>query len=640
MHLNTLAPFLFSFYTILLVSAQFPSTPSLQPLSSYPGCPPDGPLLPRPSNLAQSTPVQAAGKNLTASLDAALAGTIKAGWNIDNVSFSLVVVSPYGTGSDSRPIWEYHHRARNNTQGADAVTGDTQYLIGSVSKVFSALVLLKSGVDVQSRVTDFFPELKNSRIQWEEISLDALVEHGAGIPPNFVYEFYFLQPVHESLGFPHLNASQYPKCGVTGLHDSCSRQQILQGLQTMDPVVPVHSKPVYSQLSFLLFSLCLEQATGKNYTQLLHETVISPLNLSSTGVSPGDSNNAVIPEGMSSWGSDYGDNAPGGGLYSSPNDLSTLLAHILNHTILPHASDVRKWLKPSSMASSPGTLIGKPWEIQRTTHLTPAHPHTVDIYGKSGGAAGYVTQIGVIDQYGVGVVVMTAGPVDSVNILYPAVLGTFMPAIEEEARGQARKYTGEWSTTLTTTTTNTTPNSNPSTHANNPAQDEAESDRIQLTLTQDAKGGLNITRLTRNGTSITTALQSIFRTAYTALGFGILGAEFRAYPSELERAVPAEEVVALLTQAGADTGRRNGTNTRLVRQEWRVNLDVVPLDGAAVSDLPGQGSLDAYCASWQVVDWMRYGGEAMDKVVFVVDEQRDVLGVEIPALRGDLLVRS
>lgn len=68
----------------------------------------------------------------------------------------------------------------------------------------------------------------------------------------------------------------------------------------MDPVAPVHSKPVYSQLSSLLFSLCLEQATDKNYTQLLQETVIAPLNLT---------NKAVIP-GMSSWGSDYGDNAP------------------------------------------------------------------------------------------------------------------------------------------------------------------------------------------------------------------------------------------------------------------------------------------------------------------------------------------
>lgn len=46
-------------------------------------------------------------------------------------------------------------------------------------------------------------------------------DHGA-----VVYEFYVLQSVHESLGFPHVNASQYPDCGVIGLHDSCSRQRM------------------------------------------------------------------------------------------------------------------------------------------------------------------------------------------------------------------------------------------------------------------------------------------------------------------------------------------------------------------------------------------------------------------------------
>jgi len=59
-----------------------------------------------------------------------------------------------------------------------------------------------------------------------------------------------------------------------------------------------------------VFALCLEKATGKNYTQLLEETVIQPLNLTNTGVSPGDSDKAVIPPGMSSWGSDMGYNAP------------------------------------------------------------------------------------------------------------------------------------------------------------------------------------------------------------------------------------------------------------------------------------------------------------------------------------------
>ncbi|KAA8643602.1 hypothetical protein EYZ11_006952 [Aspergillus tanneri] len=628
--------FLYNFLSLLTISsAQFPSPPSLTPTPSYPGCPPDGPLLPRPSNLAQSPDFQSAAKNLTSALDAAVGGTLKAGWNVDNVSFSLAVVSPNGPQSINQPLWEYHHHARNNTQGVKTVTRDTQYLVGSISKVFSALVLLRSGVDLQLRVTDFFPELKQSRIAWDEITLDTLVEHSAGISPNLVYEFFFLEPVYKSLGFPALNESQYPDCGVTGLNKYCSREQIFHELRTMNPVVPVNSKPIYSQLSFLVFSLCLEKATGKNYTQLLHETVIQPLNLSNTGVSPGDSAKAAIPNGMSSWGSDYGYNAPGGGLYSSTADLTTVLNHILNHTILSTPSAVRKWLKPYSMTSSPNNLVGKPWEILRTTHLTPDHPHTIDIYGKSGGAAGYVSQIGVIDQYGVGVVVTTAGPVDSMNILYQSVLGTFMPAIETETRRQARQYTGEWKAQSLPPI-----HSHSQTHSQSQKKLNIRDDGIHLTLTQDSHAGIKITNLTRNGTSILQAIETVFLSTYTSVGFGILGTEFRLYPTELEYAVPKEETRALLAQMGQTSSRTNDDGQSLVRQEWRVNLDIIPLDGAAMSQLPGQGSLDAYCASWQVVDWMRYGGEALDRVVFVLDENQTVLGVEVPVLRGGLLKRS
>lgn len=134
-----------------------------------------------------------------------------------------------------------------------------------------------------------------------------------------------MQPLFAKLGFPPLNQSDYPPCGVSGMNDACNKQrmshipwtryeltpaEILEGLPTSEPVTPVNSRPVYSQLSFLVFALCLEKATGKNYTQLLEETVIQPLNLTNTGVSPGNLDKAVVPPGMSSWGSDTGYNAP------------------------------------------------------------------------------------------------------------------------------------------------------------------------------------------------------------------------------------------------------------------------------------------------------------------------------------------
>jgi actin-related protein 6 len=128
-------------------------------------------------------------KGLNARCDSALKREIEAGWIVENVSFSLALVSPYSpSGSDDNvmPFWEYHHRGENNEQGVTEVNGATQYLIGSVSKVFSDLMLLKSGVDLQVPVTDFLPQLNSSRskIRWEDITLEMLADHMAGIPPN------------------------------------------------------------------------------------------------------------------------------------------------------------------------------------------------------------------------------------------------------------------------------------------------------------------------------------------------------------------------------------------------------------------------------------------------------------------------
>ncbi|KAJ0421932.1 beta-lactamase/transpeptidase-like protein [Aspergillus carlsbadensis] len=623
-----------------IASAQLPMAPDLVPVPFYKGCPPDGPLLPRPTDLAKSKNVQDVAKGLSAKLDSAVKGEIEAGWIVENVSFSLALVSPYGPlGSDGNavPFWEYHHRGKNNEQGATTLNGDTQYLIGSVSKVFSDLMLLRSGIDLQAPVTDFLPQLSSprSKIHWEDITLEMLADHLAGIPPNAFYEIYFLKSFHERLGLPHLKDSEYPSCGVLGLNAGCTREDMIESFLAKEQVVPVNFRPVYSQLSFTLYTLCLEEYTGKNYSQILEETIYGPLNLVNSGVSPGDTEKAAIPPGVSGWGSDYGFNAPGGGLYSTTNDLSIFLSSILSHKILDAPADVRKWLKPLSTTSSLNTLVGRPWEILRTVDLLPAkHAHTVDIYAKSGGAMGYMAQIAVIDQYGVGVAVLTAGPVDAMDILYRAVLGTFIPAIDEEARSQARRLAGTWT-------------SKPGNRTN-------ETERVRLTLELDDGSGFRLASFIRGNASMIEAIQTIWAVEYLPLGFGILPDEFRVYPTDLEIPIPASEAQALLAEAhhrhhhhhhstqncDDDDDNNQEGDIQLVRQEWRINLDIVPLGGSLMSDLPGQTTATQYCGSWQTVDWMTYGGIGLDKIVFVVDKTSgDVLGVEVPGLRGGLLTK-
>lgn len=147
-------------------------------------CPPYGPLLPRPTAIATSKGIQRALANLTDSLNAALAGRIEAGWHVPNTSFSIALVA-HDDKVAGEPAWEFHHRGSANVQGVDVVDGNSQYLIGSVSKLLSDILLQRTGLSTSKPVTDWLPELKKqSRIEWESITLDSLGNHLAGIPPN------------------------------------------------------------------------------------------------------------------------------------------------------------------------------------------------------------------------------------------------------------------------------------------------------------------------------------------------------------------------------------------------------------------------------------------------------------------------
>jgi CubicO group peptidase (beta-lactamase class C family) len=89
--------------------------------------------------------------------------------------------------------------------------------------------------------------------------------------------------------------------------------EIIEMMTTALPVQQPYSRPVYSTLAFTLSAMALSEKTGKTYDELLNETIISPLGLTNTGVSPGDSEKAVIPpldDMHLGWGADYGLNAP------------------------------------------------------------------------------------------------------------------------------------------------------------------------------------------------------------------------------------------------------------------------------------------------------------------------------------------
>jgi hypothetical protein len=74
----------------------------------------------------------------------------------------------------------------------------------------------------------------------------------------------------------------------------------------------------------------------------------------------------------------------------------------------------------------------------------------------------------------------------------------------------------------------------------------------------------------------------------------------------------------------------------VVRESWRTWSDFL---ASGESDLPGVGLSGDNCLVWTIGDWLHYGSEPLDRIVFLrSSETGDIVGLELPFLRSGILV--
>ncbi len=275
-----------------------------------------------------------------------------------------------------------------------AVTGDTRFLAGSVSKAFTAVALLQLQeeglVDLQRPVADYLPWF---RVRGAEtpITLHHLLTHTAGLPRD---------------------RSDLPSSPYTAL---ALRDRVIDA--------PPGSRFAYSNIGYQLLSLAIEEVLGRPFTQAIRERVLAPLDLSRTDPAvtqearlstatgyeylfddrpplPGE---PVVP---AAWG-EY--SAGDANLVTSAPDLGRFLVALLDQG----APAGRRLLQPRSFARM----------IQRTVPAPELGPGAYYGYGvvltelegdpilwHSGGMPGYRAMlIGDLDER-LGVVLLMNGP--------------------------------------------------------------------------------------------------------------------------------------------------------------------------------------------------------------------------------------
>ncbi|KAE8136501.1 beta-lactamase/transpeptidase-like protein [Aspergillus pseudotamarii] len=565
-------------------ASQFILLSTLSPLALGNLCPIQGPAFPAPKDITSSATFTQAKNQLLSTLDKATHAsniTEVLGLDPDSISFSLQVFNP----KNDQPLLEYYHTApsiQNSTVGVREVDADTVFRIGSVSKLWTVLMLLieKGDASFSEPVAKYVPELRDAAIElshnatmrddeidhlrWDEVTIGELASHMAGVIREYASVDIAALSASAPEGFPTLPKSDIPQCGTKV---ACTRSEFFDGILKGHPILHTSTTPIYSNPSFQILGYALEAMTNQTYKSLLERDLIKPLGLSRSSYDKPADDTAIIPGPAASsfYGVDAGGETAAGGLYSSTRDMSTVGRAILNSTLL-RPSLTRRWIKPHAHTSSLEFSVGAPWEI-----VTLTSPRTIDLYAKQGDLGMYSSMFALSPEHDIGFAILAAGDstTKAVTLITDLTINTLIPAIESAAREEAKtQFAGEYSSTNAT-----------------------------IKITTDDQPGLKVTEWINES-------MDIMQLLVTNLGLqNVSDLSVRLYPSGLK--------------APGRVGFR------------AVFQDVSEGDS-------GIGPVTRACTTWLSVDSIIYGNVGVDEFVFGVDGSGRALSVSPRALRVEI----
>ena len=139
------------------------------------------------------------------------------------------------------------------------LNSNSKYRIGSISKTFTSVLILKSIEDGKLNIDDtiekYFPDIPNS----DKITIENLLSHRSGIF-NFTdssdYTDYMLEPK--------------------------SRAELIDIISNFDSSFKPGRRSSYSNSNYVLLTIILERIYSKDYSEILQDKIIKPLRLNST----------------------------------------------------------------------------------------------------------------------------------------------------------------------------------------------------------------------------------------------------------------------------------------------------------------------------------------------------------------------
>ncbi|MEG1583666.1 MAG: serine hydrolase domain-containing protein, partial [Anaerovorax sp.] len=144
-----------------------------------------------------------------------------------------------------------------------ALTEETLYGIGSISKLFTTTAVMKlvdlGKIQLDAPVTTYIPEFKMADERYQDITVRMLLNHSSGFMGSTMNNAFLFND---------------PDQGVT--------ENLLVNLQEQRLKATPGAFSVYCNDGFTLAELVVERVSGQSFTTFLHETITTPLNLKNT----------------------------------------------------------------------------------------------------------------------------------------------------------------------------------------------------------------------------------------------------------------------------------------------------------------------------------------------------------------------
>ena len=322
-------------------------------------------------------------------------------------------------GPDGRKVIPYGALEQGDSR---VLNGDTVFEIGSVTKVFTSLLLSdmvqRGQVTLADPVSKYLPAgVTMPQRNGKQVTLQDLATHTSGLP--------------------RLPGNLKPKDPANPYADY-SVAQLYEFLSSYELPRDIGSQYEYSNLGGGLLGHLLTLRAGADYETLVRARITTPLDMKSTSVAMSPEMKVRLAVGhddklkpVANW--DLPTLAGAGALRSTANDMLTFLAATIGYTKTPLAPALAAMLDVRRPSGTPGLDVGLPWHIYST-------PAGGTIVWHNGGTGGYRSFIGYDPKTRIGVVVLanaeTAAGVDDIGL---HLLNAKMPLLEANAFRPAKE---------------------------------------------------------------------------------------------------------------------------------------------------------------------------------------------------------